>query len=575
MAIRPGAGRRPNFLLIVVDDMGFSDLGSFGSEIRTPHLDALAYAGVRLTDFHSAPACSPTRAMLLTGTDHHIAGIGSMVEVVRPDFEGAAGYEGYLNDRVVTVTELLRDAGYRTLLSGKWHLGMTRETAPVARGFERSFALLPGGADHFGGGPIDRVASRGPIYMEDDRFISQLPPNFYSSDHFTSRLLEFLEEGAGEDRPFFAYLPFSAPHWPLQAPDTDIARYRGRYDTGPDALRASRLRRLQELGLMSADTVPHPVVADEPEWEQLDARARAFSARTMEVYAAMVDRIDQNVGRVVQWLKNFGKLDETVIVFLSDNGAEGAIVEALPIIGPVFSRLIAQHCDNSLGNAGRPGSYVWYGPRWAQAATAPSRLVKTYTTEGGIRVPAFVHYPPIARGGRIGTPFATAMDVAPTFLDLAGVAHPGSRYRNRDIVGLRGRSLWPWLRGRAEEVHPRGTSTGWELFGRRAIRRDEWKAVYVPAKDGSSRWQLYDLSRDRGEVSDLAAAHPGKLVELLALWERYRAETGVIETPLSVFDTDPGVWTTGRWATSATAPAAADRAQTPPNAAAPAQGAGR
>lgn len=540
--------RRPNFLLIVVDDMGFSDLGAFGAEIRTPNLDSLAYAGVRLTDFHSAPACSPTRAMLLTGTDHHIAGIGSMIEVLRPDFNGAPGYEGYLNDRVVTVAELLRDAGYRTLLSGKWHLGTTLETAPVARGFERSFALLPGGADHFGGGPIDRVALRGPIYSEDDRFVSELPRNFYSSDHFTTRLLEFLEEGAGEDRPFFAYLAFSAPHWPLQAPDTDIARYRGRYDEGPDALRARRLRRLQELGLMSADTVPHPVVTDEPQWEELDDAARAFSARTMEVYAAMVDRIDQNVGRVVDWLKNAGKLDDTVIVFLSDNGAEGAIVEALPIIGPFFSRLIAQHCDNSLANAGRPDSYVWYGPRWAQAATAPSRLVKTYTTEGGIRVPAIIHYPQAARAGQIGSAFTTAMDIAPTLLDLAGVAHPGRRYRGRDIVGLRGRSLWPWLAGLTAQVHPDGTSTGWELFGRRAIRRDQWKAVYVPARDGSSHWQLYDLSRDRGEVFDLAVTHPEKLAELLQLWERYRAETGVVETPLSIFDAEPAAWSRGPWA---------------------------
>lgn len=542
MADEDRAENRPNFLLIVVDDMGFSDLGAFGSEIETPHLDALAYDGVRLTDFHSAPACSPTRAMLMTGTDHHLAGIGTMIEVVRPDFEGAPGYEGYLNDRVVTVSELLGNAGYRTIISGKWHLGMTRETAPVMRGFERSFALLPGGADHFGGSPLDAIASRGPIYIEGDRFITDLPEDFYSSDYFTTRLIDFLDEEDGEDRPFFAYLPFSAPHWPLQAPDAEIAKYRGVYDDGPDALRSRRLARLQELGLVPPDTIPHPVVTDEPEWRALTDAQRAASARAMEVYAGMVDRVDQNVGRVVDHLKATGRFDNTVIVFLSDNGAEGAIVEAMPIIGPFFARQIATHCDNSLENAGRPGSYIWYGPRWAQAATAPSRLVKTYTTEGGIRVPAFIRHPEGARKGSIGTAFSTAMDIAPTLLDLAGVRHPGTFYRGREIFDLRGKSLRRWLEGKADRVHPEGTSTGWELFGRRAIRKDDWKAVHVPDAAGNSHWQLYDLSRDRGEVQDLAETYPEKLLELLALWDRYRDETGVIEEAISAFDADPSAW---------------------------------
>ena len=541
----PASSKKPlNFLLIVVDDMGFSDLGAFGAEIHTPHLDALAHAGVRLTDFHSAPACSPTRAMLMTGTDHHIAGIGSMLECVRPDFKGAPGYEGYLNDRVVTVAELLHDAGYRTVLSGKWHLGNTRETAPVARGFERSFALLPGGADHFGIGPLDRTSGK-PIYIEDSRYVTELPQTFYSSDYFTTRLLQFLGEAARDSRPFFAYLPFSAPHWPLQAPDAEIAKYRGFYDQGPDVLRLKRLERLKALRLVPHDVVPHPVVTDTPEWTQLSETERAFSARTMEVYAAMVDRMDQNVGRVVSQLKQSGQYDNTVIVFLSDNGAEGAIVEALPIIGPHFAAQIRRHYDNSLANAGRRGSYIWYGPRWAQAATAPSRLNKMYTTEGGIRVPAFIRLPGNRRAGQISGVFATAMDVAPTFLELAGVPHPGTRYRGRDIVLPRGRSLCAWLAGETERVHPEGTSTGWELFSRRAIRQDDWKAVYVPDLHGQSTWQLYDLSRDQGEVVDLAATHPDKLAELLRLWERYRDETGVIESPpLSIFDADPSAWTT-------------------------------
>jgi len=548
--------KRPNFLVIVVDDMGFSDLGAFGSEIETPHLDALAKAGVRLTDFHSAPACSPTRAMLLTGTDHHLAGIGTMLEVVRPDFEGAPGYEGYLNDRVVTVAELLRAGGYRTLLSGKWHLGATLKHAPAARGFERSFALLPGGADHFGEGPLDKLQARNPIYAEDDAYVTELPDDFYSSDYFATRLIDFLREAPEDDRPFFAYLAFSAPHWPLQAPDAEIAKYKGVYDDGPDALRERRLERLRALGLIALDTVPHPVVADAPEWNALSPEEQAISAKTMEVYAAMVDRIDHNVGRVVDALKAAGTFDDTLILFLSDNGAEGAIVEAMPIMGPVFARIVEQFCDNSLENAGRPGSYLWYGPRWAQAATAPSRLVKTYTTEGGIRVPAFIHYPPAKRNGAIAELFSTVMDVTPTLLDLAGIRHPGTWYRGREIFEPRGRSLWPWLDGREEHVHAPGTSTGWELFGRRAIRRDNWKAVYVPGEDGTSRWQLYDLSHDRGEIEDLAGRRPEILAELLELWHDYVRETGVVENALTIFDADPAIWENGWSPQHATAPAA-------------------
>lgn len=542
------AASRPNVLLIVVDDMGFSDLGAFGSEIDTPHLDAIAAEGVRLTDFHSAPACSPTRAMLLSGVDHHIAGIGSMIETVRPDFKGAPGYEGYLNDRVAALPELLQDAGYRTILSGKWHLGHTLDRAPHARGFERSFALLPGGADHFGGGPLDAVAARGPIYAEDGEWVTELPTPFYSSDYFTTRLIEFFDEAdkAGDDRPFFAYLPFSAPHWPLQALDADIQKYRGQYDDGPDALRARRLERLKELGLVSPDTTIHPVVAEgEAEWADQTSEQRAHSARTMEVYAAMVDRIDQNVGRVVSHLKRTGQYENTLVIFLSDNGAEGAIVEAMPIMGPVFAKLIADHCDNSLDNIGRPGSYAWYGPRWAQAATAPSRLVKTFTTEGGIRVPAIIRAPGGKRAGEISGVFGTVRDVTPTLLELAGIAHPGTNYRGRVIAEPTGRSFAAWLDGHVDAIHPEGTTTGWELFGRRAVRKDDWKAVYVPGADGTSHWQLYDLSHDRGEVHDLAETHPDKLTELLALWNDYVRDNGVIEEGITFFDSDPAAFESG------------------------------
>jgi arylsulfatase A-like enzyme len=545
VARRSLRGSRPNILLIVADDLGFSDLGAFGGEIHTPNLDALAIAGVRLTDFHSAPACSPTRAMLLTGTDHHIAGIGTMQEGRLPGVTGAPGYEGYLNDRVVTISELLHDAGYETLMSGKWHLGETVETAPVSRGFDRSFAMLAAADNHYAYRGIRdplTLFSDPPKYIEGDQFVADPGADFYSSDSFTDKLLEYLE-CRDEARPFFAYLPFSAPHFPLQAPPELIESYRGCYDAGPGALRETRLAALKRLGLVAPDVVPHEVEADCAPWEQLAPGDQAFSARTMEVFAAMVERMDWNVGRVTDWLKQRGQFENTLILFCSDNGAEGAVMEALPIAGPMISHFIAENFNNRLENLGRRDSYIWYGPRWAQAATAPSRLHKAYTTEGGIRVVAFAHHPALGRAGQIGTAFSTVMDIPPMLLELAGATHPGTHWRGREIAPLRGHSMLAWLEGTAEAVHSPEYATGWELFGRRAIRQGDWKAVYIPVPTWSTAsWQLYDLASDPGEITDLAAQYPDVLRMLLDLWKRYTDETGVLPYPASAFELDPALF---------------------------------
>jgi len=357
-----------NVLLIVADDLGFSDLGAFGGEIATPHLDALARRGIRFTGFHSAPACSPTRAMLMTGTDPHLAGIGTMLEVADPQFAGAPGYEGYLNERVVTVSELLQGAGWHTLLSGKWHLGDTEISRPHVRGFDRSFAMMPAGGSHYAGEAANRFSTVDAVYREDGVLVEELPRDYYSSDYFATRMIGYLDERP-RDRPFFAYLPFSAPHWPLHAPQEDIARYRGRYDAGPEALRAERLSAMRGMGLCPEHAVPHPFVGT-TEWSAMTPEAQAWSARTMEVYAGMVARMDWNIGRVVEHLRAAGDLEDTLILFLSDNGAEGSMVEAMPIVGTLIADQIARHFDNSIDNLGTATSCCWYGDGWAHAATA-------------------------------------------------------------------------------------------------------------------------------------------------------------------------------------------------------------
>jgi len=311
LADAPTAQDRSNFLVIVADDLGYSDLGAFGSEISTPHLDALALSGLRLTDFHTAPTCSPTRSMLLSGTDNHRAGLGSMAEFVAPNQKGQPGHEGHLRADVASLAELLAANGYRTLQSGKWHLGLRPEDDPHARGFQHSFTLLQGSHNHFG-----TDIGKGATYREDGRTLTSLPANFYSSDTFTDKLIEQLQatsKGAEGRKPFLAYLTFTAPHFPLQAPPAEIAKYKGRYDAGFEALREQRLKRQVELGLVDAKAAAHAPALPNGPWEAYTPEQKRFAARNMEVFAAMVDRVDQNVGRVVAELKRTGEYDNTII----------------------------------------------------------------------------------------------------------------------------------------------------------------------------------------------------------------------------------------------------------------------
>jgi arylsulfatase len=519
LAAQPETPARPNFLIIVADDLGWSDIGAFGGEIATPNLDALAARGLKLTGFHTAPTCSPTRSMLLTGLDHHEAGIGNMAEMLTPNQIGKPNHEGYLRADTATLAELLAAGGYRTHYSGKWHLGLTPEQDPHARGFQTTFALLQGGHNHFGTDAARQ--DRGRLYSENGRQIFALPAGFYSSDAFADRLVDQLKAGkSGADggKPFFAYLSFTAPHFPLHAPAETIARYKGRYDGGYDALRAQRLRRQVELGLLDARVVAH-----DPElsrrWDSLTPQEKAIDARRMEVFAAMVDRMDQGIGRVIAALKETGELDNTVILFLADNGAEGSNLHERSM-----GMLNAVHAaaDNSLDNIGKATSYEALGPGWAEAAAAPSWRVKAYQSEGGTRVVSFLSGPGIRPG--IGRAYTNVADVTPTFLDLARVARPQGTFAGRAVRPIRGQSWTGWLQGKATEVYGPGKAVGGELFGGRGLRQGDWKIVDI----GDGRWRLFDVASDPGETRDLAAAQPARLADLAKAWDAYAQEVGVI-----------------------------------------------
>ena len=353
--------QQPNILLIVADDIGFSDLGAFGGEIRTPNLDDLARTGLQLTNFHAAATCGPTRAMLMTGLNPHEVGLGSFGSRLQntPEVHGLPGYRGSLDEDAPMVSELIDASGYDTYMVGKWHIGRGPND-PGARGFDRSFSLMDGGASHYADATGVYLGSA--TYTEDGKEVEQLPEEFFSTTFYTDRLIEYIDADRGSGRPFFAYLGYTAPHWPLQAPDEWLERARGRYDAGWDAIREQRIARMRELGLLDAEHTRYDSPSI-PAWDELSDLAKRVEARRMEVYAAMVENLDHHIGRLLEYLETIGERENTVILFLSDNGPEGEeLVEG--------DRLywIPSTFDNRYENMGRPGSHILLGRGWAQAS---------------------------------------------------------------------------------------------------------------------------------------------------------------------------------------------------------------
>ncbi len=510
----PSEASVPNILLIVADDLGYTDLGAFGAdEIETPNLDALARDGLRLTNFHAGPSCAPTRAMLMTGTDHHLAGMGSQSGLATPQQAQTRAYRNSLLPEVPTIAELLKEQGYETFASAKWHLGSSAEALPGARGFDRSFVLLEGGAGHFDETPL--FESYEASWLEDDQRVA-LPKEFYSSDFMTDKIMEYIE-GGSEGVPFFAYLGYTAPHWPLQAPDAALQKYADTYAGGWDELAQSRLAAARREGVIPADAQG---VAYEPgvrPWAEYSTEEQAVEAAKMAAYAAMVDVMDANIGRLLAFLEDRGQLENTLIVFTADNGAEAHVMENYRT-NPTW---IPEHFDNSLASIGTRNSYVTLGPSWARATAIPFRDSKSKVAEGGIRVPAFVRWGDIAG---IDSSYMRVMDLAPTFLDAAGAEKEAS---------MRGRSLLTRWRG-GESPYGAGEYVGGETYGRRYIRQGDWKALLQGEPYGTGQWQLYNLQEDLGEQVDLARDEPERLAAMIAAWERYAEDAGVIlpETPI-------------------------------------------
>jgi len=494
--------KRPNIVVILADDMGFSDLGCYGSEIHTPNLDALAHEGVRFTQFYCAARCCPSRAALLTGLYPHQAGVGAMVSR-NPDVTPGP-YQGYLNDQCMTIAEVLKPAGYRTYMSGKWHVGELPPHWPRKRGFDRYFGLISGASSYW---ELLQEPRRKRVMALDDEPFTPTADDFYMTDAFADFAVKCLDDHGQSEAPFFLYLPFTAPHWPLHAWPEDIAKYKGTYMCGWDELRRRRHKRMLELGIVEERWALSPRDSEVPPWDEVGDKAD-WDLR-MAVYAAMIDRMDQGIGRVLAKLREIGAEEDTLVLFLSDNGGCHESVEKRKL-----------HREGAL--PGERGSFAAYRRPWANAGNTPFRLFKHWIHEGGIATPLIARWPArIKQHGALTHQVGHIIDIMATCLDIAGAEYPKTCNGNA-ITPLEGKSLLPIFQGDTRRGHD---ALYWEHFGNRGIRQGNWKLVAT--KEGT--WELYDLEADRTELDNLAEARFPKAEELLGLYHRWAKRCGVRE----------------------------------------------
>lgn len=477
--------------------MGFSDIGCYGGEIQTPNLDKLGRNGLRFTQFYNAARCCPSRAALLTGQYPHKAGIGEMV--------GPGKYAGYLLPNSLTLAEGLKQAGYQTFMSGKWHVGEDSLHWPLQRGFDQYYGLISGASSFY-------ELDEGRTFLENNRRI--VPgKGFYATRAYTDKALEFIEKGNASDKPFFLYLAYTAPHWPLHAPEKDVEKYLGKYMKGWDQLRKERYARLIKEGIVPAGLPLSERDSMVTTWE--DEPRKEHWERRMAVYAAMVSIMDEGIGNIINKLEAQGELENTAIFFLSDNGGCAEIPHIY------YKKLKTMTEEQLSGKVGNETSYVGYENRWAHASNTPFRRYKQYIHEGGIASPLIVHWPEKIKKGRFVPDVAHIMDIMPTCLQMAGMNYP-STYKGNSLKPLDGLSWMPLINNKPWKGHDQLI---WEHFGSRGIRQGKWKLVAV----NEGEWELYNMENDRTETNNLAAKFPDKVTELIKLYEQQAAQAGVVE----------------------------------------------
>jgi arylsulfatase len=523
---------RPNIVFILADDLGYSDLAPYGSEISTPNLSALAEQGVIFTNYHTGPNCAPSRAMLLTGVDSHLAGVPNIPEMIAPEQRAHPNYQGVLGDDVVTVATLLEDAGYNTYMAGKWHLGMEPHKLPSRRGFGRTVAMMDSGADNWEQRPYLPIYDQANWFADGGRYT--LPEDFYSSRFLVDSIIDFIDSGSqdGDDkrgRPFFAYLPFMAVHTPVQAPQEFIDRYMGVYDTGWDDLREQRLERAAALGIVPADTLMVRMETTD-DWDALGEEDRRYQAKRMAVYAGMIEAMDFHIGRLIDYLKQTEQYDDTIFIVTSDNGSEAS--------GPADPQGFPQRLGPAnLGYSldyetlGLKGSFSTIGPSFASASASPLAYYKFYAGEGGMRVPLIISGAPVEREQRLTNAFAWATDITPTILSLTGVSQPAERYAGRPVQPITGRDLTPLISGVSDRAYGPDDWVGYELTDHGVLFQGDYKLVVNQPPIGDGQWRLFNIVSDPGETVDLAATEPQRFQRMLANYEQYRRDNKVVPVP--------------------------------------------
>lgn len=502
----------PNIILIVADDLGFTDLGVFGSEIDTPNLDALSNRGAIFTNFHTNSTCTPSRAMLLTGRSNHAVGFGANPGVSNrvPALKGRQGYLGEFSAKTRTLSAVLNDYNYQTYMVGKWHLGKTPNSFPMSQGFDRSFFLKEGGASHFDDQMGTLSSETKASYFEDGQLVEALDQNFFSTTVYTDKAISYLESSHAND-PFFLYLAFTAPHWPLQAPDDWLDKYKGQYDAGWSPVWNERTSKLLRSLLPTASLeIDEPSYFDR--WETLSDAEKKVESRRMEIYAAMISHMDNQIGRLLSFIEASGKANNTIIIFTSDNGPEGN-----DVLGIRANRQwVPDNFDLSYENMGRKGSYVYQGREWADVSNGPLRLYKSYLSGGGTRVPAII-YDPRMKAPAKNDKLVSVMDIAPTILDWANIPAPEN---------MEGHSL---LR---DDIRP---PLSMESYGNRSVQDGDWKLLWLWPDAGQGKWALYDVEKDPAESRDVASQYPEIVSRLTKEWDKFSQEKNVYK-----FDRDIG-----------------------------------
>ena len=515
---------RPNIVLILADDIGFTDIAPYGSEIHTPALSALAKSGVRFTNYHTAASCAPARAMLLTGVDCHRCGVPNIPEAIPPEQSKHANYRGTLGHNVVTIATQLQDAGYHTYISGKWHLGKNPDLLPSCRGFERTFIMADTGADNWEQKPYLPIYEQANWFADGEE--AQLPEDFYSSQFLIDKAIEFIDSHGEDGQPFFAYIPFQAVHIPVQAPQEFIDRYSDVYDEGWDALRLQRRAKAIELGIVPPDCAMTSMNSTGC-WNELSPKQKRYQSKRMAVYAGMVEAMDHHIGRLVGHLKNTGQYENTVFVFTSDNGSEATGVHD-PQSAAARAALRMQDYTNEYDTLGLKGSFNTIGPSFASAAASPLAYYKFYVGEGGMRVPLIIAGESIAQQDHQSDAFTFVTDIAPTVLELCGVDAGTEFYGGRRIEPVIGHSLVPLTNGTADRAYTEQEYVGYELGGNAALFQGDYKIVLNRGPVGDGQWHLYNIVADPGETNDLAAQMPRRLQTMLELYREYERSNGVL-----------------------------------------------